>query len=103
MRQRAAELARINGRRPGQVLDADMDEARRELTGAAGLVPTPTPAEQLTEDQREAVPASHERQAPKVLPADEQTVAEQLVEEGAEDAEQEHMSEGTRESQRRDR
>src|SRR5207237_723478 len=80
VRQRAAELALINGRRPGQVLDSDLDEARRELTGAAGLVPAETAAEQLTEDQREAVPASRERPAAKVLPTDEQTLAEKLVE-----------------------
>ncbi len=33
VQKRAAELALINGRPPGQVLDSDLLEARRELTG----------------------------------------------------------------------
>jgi len=104
VRRRAAELALLSGRPPGQILDSDLDEARRELTGSERVVPTPTPAEELTEDERwEAVPDSPGKKAPTVPVADEQTFAEKLVEEGAEDAEQDTMVEGTRESQRRDR
>lgn len=103
VRQRAAELALINGRPAGQVLDSDLDEARRELTGQSGLVPSPTAAEQLPEEEREAVPESVGRKAPAVQATDEQTFAEKLVEEGVEDAEQDHMVEGTRRSQREDR
>ncbi|HZR16298.1 MAG TPA: hypothetical protein VFE51_03140 [Verrucomicrobiae bacterium] len=104
VRKRAAELALINGRPPGQVLDSDLREARRELTGAERLVPEPTPAEELTEDQRwEPVPESSGQEAPTVPAPDEQTFAEKLVEEGVEDAEQDTMVQGTKKSQHRDR
>jgi hypothetical protein len=104
VRQRAAELALINGRPPGQILDSDIDEARRELTGRETLVPTPPPAEELTEDQRwQPVAESTGNKAPTMPAPDEQTFAEELVEEGVEDAEQDRMVQGTRESQHRDR
>ncbi len=101
--KRAAELALINGRPAGRVLDSDLDEARRELTGQSGLVPTPTAAEQIPEEEREPVPESHGHKAPTIEPSDEQAFAEKLVEEDVEDAEQDQMVEGTRESQRKDR
>jgi hypothetical protein len=104
VQQRAAELALINGRPPGQILDSDIDEARRELTGRETLVPTPPPAEELTEDQRwQPVAESTGNKAPTMPAPDEQTFAEELVEEGVEDAEQDSMVQGTRESQHRDR
>jgi hypothetical protein len=104
VQKRAAELALINGRPPGQVLDSDIREARLELTGAERLVPKPTPAEELIEGERwEPVAESAGNQAPTMRAADEQTFAEKLVEEGVEDAEQDSMVEGTRASQHRDR
>ncbi|HTL17126.1 MAG TPA: hypothetical protein VL793_07810 [Patescibacteria group bacterium] len=104
VRQRAAELALINGRPPGQVLDSDIRQACRELTGSETLVPSPTAAEELTEDERwQPVPESKGRETPAVQPSDEQTFAEKLVEEGVEDAEQDSMVQGTRQSQKRDR
>lgn len=103
VKERAQKLALINGRRPGQILDADWEEARLELTGQSGLVPAPTPAEELPEERREPVPESTGHKAPSIEPADEQAFAQKLVEEGAEDAEQDRMVEGTRERQRKDR
>ena len=104
VRQRAAELALVNGRPPGQILDSDLDQARRELTGRETVVPTPTPAEELTEDERwDPVGESQSGKVPVVPTQDEQTFAEDLVKEGAEDAEQDRMVQGTRESQHRDR
>jgi len=103
VQKRAAELALINGR-PENVLDSDMDQARRELSGEQGLTPEPTPAEQLPEEDRwEPVPDNLGEQAPTVPAPDEQTFAEKLVEEGVEDAEHDQMLEATRESLRRDR
>lgn len=103
VRQRARELAQINGRSAGQVLDSDLEEARRELTGEERLVPEETPAEQLPEEDRwEAVPESTGQQVPTVPAPDEQTFAEKLVEEGMEDAEQDQMIKATREGLRRD-
>jgi len=103
VRQRAAELALVNGRPPGQILDSDLDQAWRELTGRETIVPTPTPAEELTEDERwDPVGESKAGKVPVFAAPDEQTFAEELVEEGAEDAEQDRMVQGTLESQRRD-
>src|SRR6185436_8466719 len=88
VRQRARELAVINGRTEDNVLDSDLHQARRELTGKERLVPSETPAEKVTEDHRwDPVPQSEGKPAPTVPASDEQTFAEKLVEEGIEDAE----------------
>ncbi len=103
VRQRAQELAVINGRSIHQVLDSDLEQARRELTGQERLVPEPTAAEEIPEEDRwEAVPASAGHQVPSVPTPDEQTFAEKLVEEGVEDAEQDQMIKATKASLRRD-
>lgn len=102
VRKRAQELALINGRQ--QVLDSDLEQAKRELTREEHLTPEPNAAERLTEDERwEPVPESVGKEAPKVLPPDEQTFAEKLVEEGVEDAEHDQMTRATRESIERDK
>src|SRR6184192_2528949 len=89
VRQRARELAVINGRSQDNLLDSDFQQARRELTGEEGLTPTPTKAEELPEEERwDPVPGSPGQAAPKVPTRDEQTFAEKLVEEGVADAEQ---------------
>src|SRR5262245_47989727 len=99
VRQRARELAIINGRSGNNILPADLDEARRELTGRERLVPSPKPEEKLDESQRwDPVGGSNGTSAPTVPPPDEQTFAEKLVEEGVEDAEQDQMVEGAREN-----
>jgi len=94
--QRAREIALINGRTAEEFNEADMEEARAELTGDAAL-----------EDQREEEgtqgagtlrdlnpgTAGH-KNAPK-LPSDEQRVAEQLVQEGVDEAEHHSMLAGS--------
>src|SRR5438270_5398009 len=73
VRERARELAVINGRGQNQVLESDLEQARRELTGEEGLTPQPTAAEELPEERRwEEVPESTGRQAPVIPAADEQ-------------------------------
>jgi hypothetical protein len=73
VRQRAAELAVINGRSARQVLDSDLAQARRELTGQERLNPEPSPAERLPEESRwEAVPESAGQPAPTVSASAEQ-------------------------------
>lgn len=102
VRQRAKELAIINGRSARQVLDSDIEQAKRELTGEERLNPPPTPAEQVAEEDRwEAVPESVGQKAPTVPAPDEQTFAEKLVEEGVEDAEQDQMVRATKASLKR--
>lgn len=102
--QRARELALINGRSQDNVLGSDLEQARRELTGAAPADVPPAKLEQIPEDERwDPVPGSVGRQAPTVPAPDEQTSAEKLVEEGIEDAEQDQMVRATRESLERDK
>ncbi len=99
VRQRAGELAIINGRSANHILESDLEEARRELTGRERLVPNPSPEEELDESQRwDPIGGSNGSSAPTVPSPDEQTFAEKLIEEGVEDAEQDQMVEGTRES-----
>jgi len=104
VRQRAQELAVISGRSAHQVLDSDLEEARRELTGEERLNPEPPPTEELPEEKRwVGIAGSEGHKAPTVPAPDEQTFAERLVEEGVEDAEQDQMIRATRESLKRDR
>ena len=102
VRKRAEELALIAGRPEGVVLDMDYREARRELTGKQGMESS-TREERLPEEARwEGVPVSEGHRAPQVPLSDEQTFAERLVEEGADDAEQDLMDKATRERARKD-
>ena len=104
VRRRARELALINGRSSRQVLDSDLRQARRELTGEEGLTPQASAAEQLPEESRwEPVPESVGHKAPTMPASDEQTFAEKLVEEGVEDAEQDQMVKATRQSLEREK
>jgi hypothetical protein len=98
---RARELALINGRSPHQILDSDWTEARRELLGEEGLVPTETPAEILPESERwDPTPVSTGHKVGDVSGADEQTDAERLTEQGLAEAEHDRMVEGAKESLR---
>jgi len=99
--KRAREIAEINGR--AHVIDADFQQAHRELTGEELLEPRSTAAEQLPEDKRwTEVPEDEGRKIPEVPASDEQTFAEKLVEEGVEEAEHDQMTRATREAARRD-
>jgi hypothetical protein len=94
--QRAKELALINGRAAEDFNEADLDEARAELTGA------PNMEEQEEEEARPAVGTLRDivpgsaglKNAPK-LPSDDQRVAEQLVQEGVDEAEHHSMLAGS--------
>lgn len=95
--QRAREIALINGRAAEEFNEADLDEARAELTGNGAL-------EEQREEESAAVgvgtladiipgTAGH-KNAPK-LPSDEQRMAEQLVQEGVDEAEHHSMLAGS--------
>jgi hypothetical protein len=102
--KRAREIAVINGREARNVLDSDVDEARRELQGKDEMKPQPTAAENLSEDERwDPVPGSEGHQAPTVPAPDEQTFAEKLFDEGVADAEHDQEIEATRDDLRRDK
>jgi len=101
--ERAREIAKINGRREHQVLDSDLEEARREMTGEEILEPAPTAAENLTEDERWEEVAEFKLKRAETVPApDEQTFAEKLVEEGVGEAEHDQMRAAAREKLPRD-
>ncbi len=104
VRQRARELAIINGRSTMEVLDSDFELARRELTGEGDISPQEEAIESLPESERwDPVPGSWGRQAPKIPPDDEPTEQEKLIQEGIEEAEHDQMVRGTEEEARRDR
>ena len=104
VRVRAGQIAVIKGRSSKNVLDSDLDEARRELQGEDEMKPPPTKEESLPENKRwDPVPGSEGRKAPEVPAPDEQTFAEKLYDEGVADAEHDQEIEATREALRRDR
>lgn len=105
VRERARELAIINGRAADHLSEADLAQARRELAEA------PVPPEAPEGALEDSLPES-ERWDPNrgsvgrkavVYPAhDEQTDVEKLVEEGASEAQHDRMVEGTKDSLRRE-
>jgi len=104
VRQRAREIAVINGRSANQLLDSDIEQAQRELEGDERLASEPTNADSLAEGERWGVaPQSVGHEAETVRPPDEQTFAEKLVDEGVADAEHDQEIEATRESLRREK
>jgi len=101
---RARELALINGRSADQVLESDLQQARRELTGEEGLVPAETAAEELPESERwDPTPVSTGHKVGESRQHDEQTDAEKLTEQGLAEAEHDRMVEGTKESLKNER
>ena len=102
--KRAGEIAVINGRPANHILQSDIAQARRELTGHTGLDLETSPAEQVPEEQRwEPVAESQGSEAPTIAPPDEQTVAEKLVQEGIDDAEHDQMLRAERQSLKREK
>jgi len=102
VRDRARELALINGR-PDNVLDFDIEQARRELQREEPLAPESGDMENVPEEDRwEVVPDNTGKQVPAVPAPDEQTFAEKLVDEGVEEAEHDQMLEATKDEIRRD-
>jgi len=99
--KRAHEIALIN--RHEKPTPDDWQEAKRELTESTGE-PIHDPLEDIPVSKRwDPVPGSAPHKINAMPVDDEQTVAETLVEGGVEEAEHDHMVEGTRESVRRDR
>ncbi len=94
--QRAREIALINGRPAEGFTQADLEAAQAELTGESALM------EQREEDSapmaaslRDLVPASKGHKVAPKLPSDDQRIAEQLVQEGVDEAEHHSMLAGS--------
>jgi len=101
VRARAVELAVINGRAARHVSKSDMDQARRELTGKAGMDPKSAALESVPETERwDPVPGSEGGKVPATPGADEDEEGrsdnEKLVEEGMAGAEHDLMLEAAR-------
>ena len=98
---RARELALIAGREPAAVTPADHERARRELTGGSDLDRQDAIIEALPETKRgDPVPGSEGRQAREAPSEDEddegRSETEQLVDEGAIEAERDRMLQAAR-------
>ena len=94
--QRAKEIALINGRSAEDFNEADLEEAQAELTGKLAL------EEQEEEEAapaagtlRDMVPGTAGHKNAPQLPSDDQRVAEQLVQEGVDEAEHHSMLVGS--------
>jgi len=102
--KRAREIAVINGRSQNNVLDTDLEQSRRELSGEERLNPEPSASEKLPEGERWSVPHESVGRKARTVPApDEQTFAEKLVEVGVADAEHDQEIEATKEELRREK
>jgi hypothetical protein len=101
VRERAVELAVINGRSAQEVSKSDREQAKRELTGKPDMDSKETMLESAPESKRwDPVPGSEGREAPVAPSADEDEEGrsdnERLVEEGVAEAEHDQMRQATR-------
>jgi hypothetical protein len=93
---RARELGRLAGHVNPEVRQADYEQAKRELTGESDVDRQDALLDSLPETKRwDPVPGSVGRQAPESPSEDEdqegRSETEQLVDEGAEEAERDRM------------
>jgi hypothetical protein len=98
---RARELAAMTGRSAQQVSPADYERATRELTGGSDMDRRDAVLEALPETKRwDPVPGSTGHQVPESPSEDEddegRSETEQLVDEGAEEAERDRMFQAAR-------
>ena len=102
-RERAREIAITNGRKPEQFTEADLQQAREELQAAQHALPETVEDEQEEFTPREGpIGVTSGSAARTKLATDEQTLPEELVREGVDEATHELMVEGNQESRRRD-
>ena len=96
VRERAVELAVINGRSAREASKSDWEQAKRELTGEPDTDPKSTALESAPESERwDPVPGSTGHKVPVAPGADEDDEGrsdnERLTEEGIEGAEHDQM------------
>jgi len=105
VRERAVELAIINGRSAHEVSKSDWEQARRELTGKPDMDPKEATLESAPESERwDPVPGSAGYKVPGAPSEDEDDEGrsddERLVEEGIEGAEHDQMRQATRKTKK---
>ena len=108
VRERAAELAVIDGRTAQEVSKSDWEQAKRELTGGLDMDPNETNLESAPESERwDPLPGStgHIVTVPSVDGEDDEgrSVSERLVEEGVEEADHDQMLQAARANKKKDR
>jgi hypothetical protein len=99
--KRARDLALLAGYAPPQVRQSDYEQAKRELTGGADIDRQDTALESLPETERwDPLPGSNGHQAQESASEDEddegRSETEQLVDQGAEEAERDRMFQAAR-------
>jgi hypothetical protein len=96
---RAREIAMIDERDPENFTDADWEQARRELHG--GVVPQPPEENEGTlklEEEWEITPDNRGHRVPRPgVDEDEESLGEQLVSDGNEEASHDQMLEARKE------
>jgi hypothetical protein len=108
VRERATELAMINGRSAQDVSVSDWEQAKRELTGEPEMDPKETLLESAPESERwDPLPGSTGHIVP-VASIDEEddegkSISERLVEEGVQEAEHDQMLQAARAAEKKDR
>ena len=107
VRERAMELAVINGRSAKDVSKSDWEQAKRELTGEPDMDPKEAVLESAPESERwDPVPGSAGHKVPVAPSADEDDEGrsdnERLVEEGIEGAEHDQMRQAAKDAASKD-
>jgi hypothetical protein len=102
VRERAVELAIINGRAAAEVSKSDWEQAKRELTGETDTDANDVLLESAPESERwDPVPGSTGHKAPESSGEDEdddgRTDSARLVEEGVAEAEHDQMLQAAKE------
>jgi hypothetical protein len=105
VRERAAELAMINGRSADEAGRSESEQARRELTGEPDTDPKEAALESAPESERwDPLPGSAGRKIPAAPSEDEDDEGrsdnERLVQEGIEGAEHDQMLQATTEARK---
>jgi hypothetical protein len=102
--RRAREIALIDERNPDEFTDADWSQARAELRGVENNEPPEeTPENSEMTEEWEVVASSKGHRAPRRLPdepedpEEDETVGEQLVSDGREEAAHDQMVEARKE------
>ena len=103
VRERAVELALINGHAGQGVSKTDWEQAKRELTGGSDADPKETVLESVSESDRLAQSSGFTgRQTPEIPSEDEddegRSESAQLVEEGVAEAEHDQMLQSAKEN-----
>jgi hypothetical protein len=97
--RRAREIAMIDERNPEEFTDADWSQARQELMGAENNdPPEETPDNSKVTEEWEVTPDDRGRRVPRSgIEDEEETVGEQLVSDGREEAAHDQMVEARKE------